>query len=97
MRTGKKTCHDIAQHNGLFQHLEDNGGDGTQHKDECQVTDQTIDIKGFHDDVFFYMFISLVIVMEMGSLCCLISLKRAGTLTRLVLRTMKLTMVKPSS
>ena len=48
MRAGKKSCHDVTQHDRLLEHLENNGSYCSQHEDKRQVTDQTIDVNTLH-------------------------------------------------
>ena len=45
MRAGQEAGNDIAEHNGLFQHLEDDSRYCAQHENQRQVANQTIDIE----------------------------------------------------
>ena len=39
MRTCEKSRNDVAQYDGLLEHLEDDGGYGSEDKDKRQVAD----------------------------------------------------------
>lgn len=96
MGAGNETGHNVAQHHGLLEHLEDDGGNGTQSQDECQVGDEAFDLNGVHRRYCgVYRLGSLVSVIDKGlSKHALNSLKSTGmSIVSLVSTTKLMTVV----